>query len=74
MEHTTYPPTYGQTLRDLRDDAGVTQDEVAAMFSPPTTRQRLGRFEREGRKVSYLDANAYRAAVSAAVAAKVGTR
>jgi len=69
VEHTTYPPTDGPTLRALREDAGVTQDELAAQFVPPTTRQRLSRWERDG--ASFVEATAYRVALSAAVAVKV---
>ena len=63
----TYPPTDGRSLRQLRDDAGVSQDEVAAHI--PTTRQALGRWERNPR-LSYVKATQYRAALAVAVERK----
>lgn len=71
MSHPTYTPTDGSVLRAERDAAGVSQDEVAAQYAPATTRQRLSRLERDGRQVSYVDATEYRAAVAAAVAARI---
>lgn len=67
MEQPTYPPTPGEILRALRDDAGVSQDEVAAHI--PTTRQALSRWERNPR-LPYIKARQYRAALDAAVAAR----
>ena len=69
VEQTTYPPTPGATLRALRDDAGVSQDEVAAHI--PTTRQALGRWERHPR-LPYVKAKQYRDALDAAVAERSG--
>lgn len=69
MEQTTYPPTPGASLRALRDDAGVSQDEVAAHI--PTTRQALGRWERNPR-LPFVKATQYRDALHAAVAARAG--
>lgn len=71
MEAQTYPPTPGESLRTLREQAGLSQAEVAAQFSRRTARQWVGRLERTGRPVSYVDAQSYRAAVDAAVAAKL---
>lgn len=68
----TYATTDGSILRAERKAAGVNLDEVAAQFIPPTTRQRLSRMEKPGREVSYVDATAFRAAIAAAVAVKVG--
>ena len=65
VEHDTYPPTDGKTLRALRQDAGVSQDAVAARI--PTTRQALSRWEQNPR-LAYIKATRYRAALSAAVA------
>ena len=70
MEQISFPPTDGQALRQLREDAGVSQDDVAEQFIPRTTRQRVSRMEREGQVVAYVDAVQYRAALTAAVAAK----
>jgi len=67
VEHPTYPPTDGRTLKALRDDAGVSQDDVAAFI--PTTRQALRRWEQHPR-LPYLKAEQYRKALAAAVQSK----
>ena len=69
VEHPTYPPTPGDVLRAARAAAGVSQDAVAAHI--PTTRQALGRWERNPR-LPYVKAQRYRAALDAAVAESVG--
>ena len=67
MTHPTYPPTPGADLRTLREDAGVSQEDVAAYI--PTTRQAIGRWERSAR-VPFVKAEQYRAALVAAVKAR----
>lgn len=67
MEHITYPATDGSTLRTLREDAGVSQDDVAGRIG--TTRHALRRWERNPR-LPYVKAMAYRAALDNAVADK----
>ena len=67
MDHPTYPPTDGNLLKSLREDAGVSQDDVAAFI--PTTRQALRRWENHPR-LPYLKAEQYRKALASAVASK----
>lgn len=71
MEHDkSFPPADGRNLRQRREDAGVTQDEVAAEFIPPTTRQRLRRWEGNP-ALPYVDGKAYEAALEVAVAKRL---
>ena len=71
MDSITFPTTNGADLRMERENAGVSQGQVAKHFPRHTARQRVSRMEREA-SVPYVDAVEYRAALQAAVAEATG--
>lgn len=68
MEHPTYPPADGRTLRARREAAGVSQEDIASRIG--TTRQALRRWEGKP-DLPYVKARRYLDALDAAVAARV---
>lgn len=65
MKTLAYPPTDGSTLREAREAAGISQDDIAARIK--TTRQALRRWE-QNPELPFVKAAKYRAALDAAVA------
>ena len=63
-----YPPTDGQSLKARRENAGISQDDIAERIG--TTRQALRRWEQNPR-LTYVKAARYLAALDDAVAEKV---